>query len=322
MSDPEVAALPARGETVARTGPPAPTLGDLAGVLACPECGSKLREEAAGPICARDGTRFRWRAGVLDLVSEDSASRLSSSSPTSREAWAGGRPPASLEEAAKLPSAGPASRSLAWRARAVCARSILGRIGGRRLVVADLGAGCGWFSRLLLYEGHRPIALDINADPPAGVGVVPALGHPFSEIAAVRGDIENVPFAPRSLDAAVAFGTLSYLRDPPSWLARIAAVLRPGGSFFAAMVPLHTDPGAAARAGEARTRRMRSDGSSHRYRHFVEGELLEWFRAAGMEPSAIDPPYGQAFLLSRAAKSAILRSEVARFPVVTGRCQH
>jgi SAM-dependent methyltransferase len=172
---------------------------------------------------------------------------------------------------------------------------------------------------MLLAAGHSPIAVDLEAAPPAGIGTIPALGHAFAEIAPVLADMGLLPFRPGSLDAAVAFGSLSYVRDPPGFLARLAQVLRPGGEFFAAMVPVHRDARAAARAGQARREKMGNGSALPSYRHFVEDELLGWFRAAGLEPRIVEPSYDRAFLLSRAAKSMVLRSEVARFPLVIGR---
>ncbi|HLF05999.1 MAG TPA: methyltransferase domain-containing protein [Thermoplasmata archaeon] len=294
-------------------------LARLAEILVCPCCDGDLRDSVEGMACPGEGTMFPIREGVLRLLVGDDQEEAAERGMAPAGAWSGGRPPRTLEEAAALPRSGAASRSLAWRARARCADSLLENLRGGSKRVADLGAGCGWFSRMLLAAGHSPIAVDLEVAPPVGIGTIPALGHSFAEIAPVLADMETLPFRPGSLDAAVAFGSLSYVRDPPRFLARLARALRPGGEFFAAMVPVHRDSRAAARAGQARTKKMGSGATQLSYRHFVEQELLDWFREAGFEPRIVEPSYDRAFLLSRAAKSVVLRSEVARFPLIIGR---
>jgi len=310
----------ARGRTSAlRAGTQDAGVTRLTEILACPSCRGELLVGPSGMVCMGEGTTFPVRDGVLRLLAGGEEKSGAERGTAHAGAWSGGRPPRTLEEAAALPRSGAASRSLAWRARARCAESLLEDLGGGSKVVVDLGAGCGWFSRMLLAAGHSPIAVDLEVAPPVGIGAIPALGHSFTEIAPVLADMESLPFRPESLDAAVAFGSLPYVRDPPLFLERLARVLRPGGEFFAAMVPVHRDARAAAQAGQAREKKLGNGPAQPSYRHFVESELLDWFRAAGLEPRVVEPSYDRAFLLSRAAKSALLRSEVARFPLVIGR---
>jgi SAM-dependent methyltransferase len=136
-------------------------------------------------------------------------------------------------------------------------------LGARRCRVADLGAGTGIFTRLLVALGHDVVA--VEPDP----GMRARLRERSPEIEVVAGSAEEIPLADASLDAVTAAQSHHWFNHAGAH-AEIARVLRPGG-VFAPIWNLRDDSvgwvaelAAAARlsednAGEAR-RREREHG--------------------------------------------------------------
>lgn len=98
--------------------------------------------------------------------------------------------------------------------------------------VADLGAGDGRNTRLLVAAGHRVTALDIsetalilNARRLHAVGLPPPTP--------VVSRIESIPIASGHFDAAVAADVLPQVEDTRRALEEVARILKPGGILFA-----------------------------------------------------------------------------------------
>lgn len=115
-------------------------------------------------------------------------------------------------------------------------------------VAAEVGAGSG---RLLIRVGlerpYRLVAIDyapyairavrenyaragINGQAGTG-GLRPPRGH------AAFGDVRRLPFADGSLAVVLSGGLLEHFRDPAPVIREMARVLRPGGLFYADIVP-------------------------------------------------------------------------------------
>jgi ubiquinone/menaquinone biosynthesis C-methylase UbiE len=93
--------------------------------------------------------------------------------------------------------------------------------------VADLGCGSGVFTHLLDRAGYDCIGLDISAK-------LLALGRrKYPQLEFIAGDIEQLPFADRSLDGILLSGVVHHLPDPSQCAAEVFRVLRPGGRFVA-----------------------------------------------------------------------------------------
>ncbi|MCS7042445.1 MAG: methyltransferase domain-containing protein [Bryobacteraceae bacterium] len=102
-------------------------------------------------------------------------------------------------------------------------------------VVADIGAGTGYFTRRFAARAARVYAVDINQrllDQIAGLGlpnVVPVLAEP--------GD-PRLPEA--SIDTAFFCNVLHHIGNRPDYFARLARALKPGGRIV--VIDFHKRP--------------------------------------------------------------------------------
>lgn len=88
--------------------------------------------------------------------------------------------------------------------------------------VADVGAGTGIFTRLLVRPGRTVLAVE-----PAAL-MLDELRSALPEVHAVRGSAERMPVAAASVDAVV-FAQAWHWVDVPTATAEVARVLAPGG---------------------------------------------------------------------------------------------
>ena len=97
-------------------------------------------------------------------------------------------------------------------------------LGTQRRQVADLGAGTGILTRVLLSLGHevRPV------EPDEGMRVRLSASSP--DVTPLAGTAEQIPLPDASVDAVVA-GQAYHWFDPELAHPEIARVLRPGGVF-------------------------------------------------------------------------------------------
>jgi SAM-dependent methyltransferase len=104
------------------------------------------------------------------------------------------------------------------------ADAIAWALGDRPLRVADVGAGTGILSRLLLSAGHEVVAIEPDDRMRAQLeAATPGL-------TSVAGTAERIPLPDGSVDAVVA-GQAYHWFDPARTLPEVARVLRPGGVF-------------------------------------------------------------------------------------------
>lgn len=80
--------------------------------------------------------------------------------------------------------------------------------------VLDIGAGAGWYGRLLAQRGARVAALDVAAWP-----AEPGLGR-------VTGNITALPFGDRVFDTVLLFDILEHVPEESAALAEVARVTR------------------------------------------------------------------------------------------------
>jgi ubiquinone/menaquinone biosynthesis C-methylase UbiE len=99
--------------------------------------------------------------------------------------------------------------------------------------ILDLGAGAGWCSDLLLRLNRKPVAVDIAHEMLA----VARERRTARPIAAVAGDLEQLPFADGSFDKAVCLSAIHHVPDMAAAIAEIARVLTPTG------VAVFSEPG-------------------------------------------------------------------------------
>jgi SAM-dependent methyltransferase len=132
---------------------------------------------------------------------------------------------------------------------------------GRR--VLNAGAGQGTFSRLLEAHGFDVVSSDVSAD-------CVDLLRGFLKGPVVEADLEELPFADATFDAAVLGEVLEHNHDDRSALREIVRVLRPGG-VVAISVP--ANPAAFGPA----------DAWAGHFRRYTRADLVSACRDAGLE---------------------------------------
>ncbi len=159
-------------------------------------------------------------------------------------------------------------------------RRLLGLVGGRGGLVADVGSGPGHVSAFLRSHGAATVAVDASTGMAALAG---RDGHP-----ALAADMRQLPFAPASLDSVVAFYSLIHLPrgDVPTAIAELARCLRRDGLL---LVAVHAGQG-ITRGTEFLGREVRLTATL-----FGLAEMVAMVVGAGFEivESFQRPPYGQ-----------------------------
>ena len=102
------------------------------------------------------------------------------------------------------------------------AAAVAWALGEAALDVADLGAGTGKLTRVLVAAGHRVTAVD--PDP----AMLAELARALPDVPRLVGSAEAIPLADGSVDAVIA-GQAFHWFTPGVALPEIARVLRPGG---------------------------------------------------------------------------------------------
>lgn len=97
--------------------------------------------------------------------------------------------------------------------------SVLGRTD---LNLLEVGCGAAWMTPWLKAFG-AVTATDLSD------GVVEDASRRIPHVAFVAGDFLELDFAPATFDVVVTFETLSHVPDQARFVAKIAALLRPGG---------------------------------------------------------------------------------------------
>ncbi len=103
-------------------------------------------------------------------------------------------------------------------------------------VVADLGCGTGDASERLAPLVERVVAIDRE---PAMLDASRRRLERFDNIDFLQGDLESLPLATASIDAAVIMLVLHHLPDPASVLAEVQRSLRPGGRLLVVDMVAH-----------------------------------------------------------------------------------
>ena len=101
-------------------------------------------------------------------------------------------------------------------------------VAARRIL--DVGAGPGVFTRRLLDRGASCCVVDLSHAMVAAARrqLLGGTGRPSF----IVGDIEGLPFATGSFDAALCVGVLQYLPTPEASLTELARVVAPGGQLI------------------------------------------------------------------------------------------
>jgi len=98
--------------------------------------------------------------------------------------------------------------------------------------------GCG-SARLLCRVGRAaPLSLTALDSEPAALELAGETARAFGvRIEPVQADVRALPFADNSFDLILSGGLLEHFKDPMPVLAEMVRVIRPGGTFYADVVP-------------------------------------------------------------------------------------
>ncbi len=127
--------------------------------------------------------------------------------------------------------------------------------GSQGLDILDLGAGTGWLSYRLARRNHRPVAVDILAEPRDGLGAArhyqTDLGRLFPRVAA---EFDNLPFVEDQFDLAIFNASLHYSTDYSKTLAEALRCLKPPGAVLVLDSPVYRRPEHGEKMREERHR--------------------------------------------------------------------
>lgn len=165
---------------------------------------------------------------------------------------------------------------------------------GRSLDVLDLGAGNCWMSYRLSLRQHRPVALDIFADPRDGLG---AARHYSRSIPLLEAEFDQLSLRSSSFDLAVFNASIHYSTDYRRTLNEVRRCLRPGGHCVIIDSPVYR-----RREHGERMRAERHDEFERRYgfrsdavpslEFFDEPTLVQLAEELGIEWNVHRPWYG------------------------------
>ena len=98
--------------------------------------------------------------------------------------------------------------------------------------------GCG-SARLLCRVGRAaPLSLTALDSEPLALQLAEGTAQAFGvSIEPVQGDVRALPFADDSFDLILSGGLLEHFEDPKPVLSEMVRVIRPGGTFYADVVP-------------------------------------------------------------------------------------
>ncbi|HRA21843.1 MAG TPA: class I SAM-dependent methyltransferase [Anaerolineae bacterium] len=310
----------------------------------CPDCGAALEEGDGGTFlpcplpCTGCGRPFTREEGLADLRPAAAKARLQRfADEYAAVRRAEGRDAIAVADLRALPWPGPQT-PLAWEwlIRAKSYETFLDHAlrprlaGGAALRALDLGAGVGWLSHRLAWEGCHALALDVCADRHVGLGAArqlvdlqgrvadddPATGSVTLALA----DFNHLPLADSSVDLVVFNAALHYSPSLSPSLAEAARVLAPQGLVVVLDSPFYEDAAAGrAMAAERRAGFMKRFGFASdalgSVDYLTRGDLAQAGLAAGLRWRYLIPHHGWRWTLRRAWRRRRLGRESAAFPV-------
>jgi len=134
------------------------------------------------------------------------------------------------------------------------------------LVVADLGAGEGLLSELLVRRCKKVIAID-NSEKIVAFGAAKAKKNNLKNLEFRLGDLEDPPLESDSVDLVILSQALHHAADPAKAIASAHRVLKPGGQILVLDLARHNFEQAHELYGD-------------RWLGFAESDLHRWFEQA------------------------------------------
>jgi ubiquinone/menaquinone biosynthesis C-methylase UbiE len=165
--------------------------------------------------------------------------------------------------------------------------------------LVDIGAGTGWWSRVLAWRGWLVTAVE----PSPAMAALGMERCRHLSVAWVQADAAELPLADQTQDAALFYTVLEFLAAPQTALREAWRVVRPGG----AIVVAHLDPGSSW-AALYRMQAERGISPWTTARFISDDAIAEWLGAppSGRWPCvwlgpAAEPPFEEADRCGRRA---------------------
>lgn len=290
-------------------------------VWGCPQCHARLRRQDERTWrCTFEERTYPLVDAIPRLFHEDERDRAAADAEDFARTWAADDWSVPDDHLLTLPDVATGRHRARWEQKSAAVAVLRDLLSSHpRGRIGDLGAGIGWLSNVLRSWGHVPFAVDPCVDASVGLGRSRAYAHLGFPFPAAAGTLTHLPIQDGALDAAVCNASLHYVRDVDPVLGEVARVLRPGGVVYILNSPVHDDPRSARRAESDYRRRLRSLGAAggwvDAYTHLVRDDLERALSRRFVSVTRIDPDYPPVFRALRRAKSALLRMELASFPV-------
>lgn len=316
----------------------------------CPDCGRPLAGDGTddpGPSasdadigpCPACGRRFQRLEGLADLRPLDSQTLLERfAADYAAVRLAEGRGAISLGDLRALPWPGPRTpMAWEWLIRSASYEAFLDAV-LRPLLdlraaprVLDLGAGVGWLSHRLAWEGCHALALDACAHPLVGLGAARGFLEAGSvaasegraapgTISLVLGDFNRVPLADASVDLVLFNASLHYGADLVSILAEAERLLLPHGRIAVIDSPFYDDPAAGRAMVDAQRTALsrlggRASDAQDGMGFLTRRGLSSAGSIVGLRWHYVEPRRGWRWRLRRSWRRLRLGRESADFPV-------
>lgn len=178
---------------------------DLAPLLRCPECGSRVVLDE-GASCLACGRKYARRSSVLRFV------------PSTTYADSFGFQWKRHEKTQLDPRPNGLSERMLREGLGLSPDQIEGR------TILDAGCGAGRYSEVLSRWGGRIVSMDLSEAVEACHNNLSSRG-----VLVIQGDIYRPPLADQSFDCIVSVGVLDHTPDPGGAFDRLVRLLKPGG---------------------------------------------------------------------------------------------
>jgi len=159
------------------------------------------------------------------------------------------------------------------------------------LTVADLGSGEGLLSELLARRCKKVIAVD-NSEKMVEFGARKAKKNGLKNLEFRRGDLQNPPIDPNSVDLVILSQALHHAEKPSEAIKAAHRILLPGGQLLILDLAEHKFDKAHELYGD-------------RWLGFAESDLQRWLEAAGYKKIEINvvareeqPPHFETILVA------------------------
>lgn len=189
--------------------------------------------------------------------------------------------------------------------------------------IADLGAGNCWLSHHLALEGHRVLALDIQAKNRDGLsGGSIYINQGGSSFIRVQASMERLPVVAERMAVCIIDGAFHYV-NAAATLKCAYSVLEPGGQLLIADSPVYTDRASGEQMMDEQLDRFDKeyglksiplDGRGY----LVLDEVTSELRSAGFKVSVRWPELPGTRLFRKLSGRTLGYREEARFPVIIG----